>query len=74
MCDPWGVPRMLNGQVAGPHSTVEIIQLPERAFLLSQWQHDYRMVRTDGISPTLMKSSRSGMDIRSESEREIRSL
>src|ERR1700679_360225 len=25
MCDPWGVPRMLNGQVAGPHATIEIV-------------------------------------------------
>jgi hypothetical protein len=48
MCDPWGVPRMLNGQVAGPHATIEIVQLPERTFMFSQWHHDYRMVWTDG--------------------------
>jgi len=30
MCDPWGVPRMLNGQVAGPHATIEMVQLPDR--------------------------------------------
>jgi hypothetical protein len=48
MCDPWGVPRMLNGQVAGPHATIEIVQLPDRMLTFSQWHHDYRMVWTDG--------------------------
>jgi hypothetical protein len=48
MCDPWGVPRMLNAQVAGPHATIEIVQLPDRMFTFSQWHHDYRMVWTDG--------------------------
>ena len=48
MCDPWGVPRMLNGQVAGPHATIEMVQLPDRTFTFSQWHHDYRVVWTDG--------------------------
>lgn len=48
MCDPWGVPRMLNGQVAGPHSTLEILQTPGRTFMFSEWHHDYRVVFTDG--------------------------
>jgi len=48
MCDPWGVPRMLNGQVAGPHATIEMVQLPDRTFTFSQWHHDYRVAWTDG--------------------------
>lgn len=48
MCDPWGVPRMLNGQVAGPHSTLEILQTPGRTFMFSEWHHEYRVVFTDG--------------------------
>ena len=48
MCDPWGVPRMLNGQVAGVHSTWEIVQLPDRIFWLVPWHHEMRMVWTDG--------------------------
>ena len=46
-CDPWGVPRMLNGQVAGVHSTWEIVQLPDRMFWLVPWHHEMRMVWTD---------------------------
>lgn len=49
-CDPWGVPRMLNGQVAGPHATIEIVQTPDRMFVFSQWHHDYRVVWADGRS------------------------
>ena len=48
MCDPWGVPRMLNGQVAGPHSTLEIEVLPNRMFFISAWHHNFRVVFTDG--------------------------
>lgn len=48
MCDPWGVPRMLNGQVAGPHSTLEILFTPGRTFMFSEWHHEYRTVFTDG--------------------------
>jgi len=47
-CDPWGVPRMLNGQVAGPHSNLEILQVPNRTYVFSEWHHDYRIVYTDG--------------------------
>jgi hypothetical protein len=47
-CDPWGVPRMLNGQVAGPHATIEIVQLPDRIYVFSQWHHDYRLIWADG--------------------------
>src|ERR1700730_15765821 len=47
-CDPWGVPRMLNGQVAGPHSNLEILQVPKRTYVFSEWHHDYRIVYTDG--------------------------
>ena len=47
-CDPWGVPRMLNGQVAGPHSTLEILETPGRTFMFSEWHHNFRIVYTDG--------------------------
>jgi hypothetical protein len=47
-CDPWGVPRMLNGQVAGPHSTWEIVQERNRILWLVPWHHEYRMVWMDG--------------------------
>jgi hypothetical protein len=47
-CDPWGVPRMLNGQVAGPHATISIAQLPDKMLVFSQWHHDYREVWADG--------------------------
>jgi hypothetical protein len=47
-CDPWGVPRMLNGQVAGPHATISIVQLRDKMFVFSQWHHDYREVWLDG--------------------------
>lgn len=53
-CDPWGVPRMLNGQVAGPHATWEIVQDKDRVFWIVPWHHQYRMVWTDGRKlPTL---------------------
>lgn len=47
-CDPMGVPRMLNGQVAGPHATWEIIQLPDRMIWIAPWHHNFRMVWMDG--------------------------
>jgi hypothetical protein len=47
-CDPWGVPRMLNGQVAGPHATWEILQQPDRMIWFVPWHHEMRMVWTDG--------------------------
>lgn len=47
-CDPWGVPRILNGQVAGPHATWEIVQEKDRMLWLVPWHHEYRMVWTDG--------------------------
>ena len=53
-CDPWGVPRMLNGQVAGPHATWEIVQEEDRMLWIVPWHHQYRMVWTDGRKlPTL---------------------
>lgn len=53
-CDPWGVPRMLNGQVAGPHATWEIVQEKDRMLWIVPWHHQYRMVWTDGRKlPTL---------------------
>jgi hypothetical protein len=39
---------MLNGQVAGPHSNMEILQVPNRTYVFSEWHHDYRIVYTDG--------------------------
>lgn len=48
MCDPWGVPRMLNGQVGGPHSELELMETPGRMFMFSEWHHEYRVVFTDG--------------------------
>ena len=47
-CDPWGVPRMLNGQVAGPHAGWSALQLPDRFLQFSGWHHIYREVWTDG--------------------------
>lgn len=47
-CDPWGVPRMLNGQVAGPHATWEIIETDDRMLWFVPWHHELRMVWTDG--------------------------
>ena len=47
-CDPWGVPRMLNGQVAGPHAGWSILQTPEKFIQFSGWHHNYREVWTDG--------------------------
>lgn len=53
-CDPWGVPRMLNGQVAGPHATWEIIQEKDRMWWYVPWHHEVRMVWMDGRKlPTL---------------------
>lgn len=49
MCDPWGVPRMLNGQVKGPHASIAIFKFPDgRVMMFSQWHHDWRIVWTDG--------------------------
>ena len=47
-CDPWGVPRMLNGQVAGPHAGWSVLQTSDRFVQLSGWHHNYREVWTDG--------------------------
>ena len=47
-CDPWGVPRMLNGQVAGPHAGWTLLQLPDKVIQFSGWHHNYREVWTDG--------------------------
>jgi hypothetical protein len=47
-CDPWGVPRMLNGQVAGPHAGWTILQTPDKFIQFSGWHHNYREVWTDG--------------------------
>ena len=48
MCDPMGVPRILNGQVKDPHATFEIVVLPDRMLELVQWHHEMREVWTDG--------------------------
>ena len=47
-CDPWGVPRMLNGQVAGPHAGWSVLQTPQKLIQFSGWHHHYREVWTDG--------------------------
>lgn len=47
-CDPWGVPRMLNGQVAGPHAGWSVVQTAEKFIQFSGWHHHYREVWTDG--------------------------
>jgi hypothetical protein len=47
-CDPWGVPRMLNGQVAGPHAGWSILQTGDKFIQFSGWHHNYREVWTDG--------------------------
>jgi hypothetical protein len=48
MCDPMGVPRILNGQVKDPHATLEIAMLPDRMLQMVQWHHHWREVWTDG--------------------------
>jgi hypothetical protein len=50
MCDPTGVPRILNGPVKDPHATFEIVMLPDRMIQFVQWHHHYRVVWTDGRS------------------------
>jgi hypothetical protein len=47
-CDPWGVPRMLNGQVAGPHAGWSVLQTAQKLIQFSGWHHNYREVWTDG--------------------------
>ena len=47
-CDPWGVPRMLNGQVAGPHAGWSVLQTADKFLQFSGWHHHYREVWTDG--------------------------
>ena len=47
-CDPWGVPRMLNGQVAGPHAGWSVLQTRDKFIQFSQWHHYWREVWTDG--------------------------
>lgn len=47
-CDPWGVPRMLNGQVAGPHAGWSVLQTTDKLIQFSGWHHNYREVWTDG--------------------------
>jgi hypothetical protein len=47
-CDPWGVPRMLNGQVAGPHAGWSVLQTADKFIQFSGWHHHYREVWTDG--------------------------
>ena len=47
-CDPWGVPRMLNGQVAGPHAGWSVLQTPQKLLQFSGWHHNYREIWTDG--------------------------
>lgn len=49
-CDPWGVPRMLNGQVAGPHAGWSVVQTADKFIQFSGWHHHYREVWTDGRS------------------------
>jgi len=48
MCDPLGIPRNLNVEVAGPHKTMEIVQAPGRMLQFFPWHHDWREVWTDG--------------------------
>jgi hypothetical protein len=48
MCDPLGIPRNLNVEVAGPHKTMEIVQVPGRTLQFFPWHHDWREVWTDG--------------------------
>jgi hypothetical protein len=47
-CDPWGVPRMLNGKVAGPHAGWTLLQTPDKFMQFSGWHHNYREVWMDG--------------------------
>jgi hypothetical protein len=47
-CDPWGVPRMLNGQVAGPHAGWSLLQNADKVIQFSGWHHNYREIWTDG--------------------------
>jgi hypothetical protein len=47
-CDPWGVPRLLNGQVAGPHAGWSVLQTADKFIQFSGWHHHYREVWIDG--------------------------
>ncbi len=47
-CDPWGVPRLINGQVAGPHAGWSALQTADKFIQFSGWHHIYREVWTDG--------------------------
>lgn len=48
LCDPMGVPRILNGQVKDPHATLEIGMLPDRVVQFVEWHHVWREIWTDG--------------------------
>jgi hypothetical protein len=49
-CDPLGVPRILNAELAGAHAFWEIVQTKDRMFQFIGWHHDWREVWTDGRS------------------------
>lgn len=53
-CEPLGLIRHLETEVAAPHSTFEIVQMPDRILQLFEYRHDWREIWLDGRKlPTL---------------------
>ena len=47
-CDPLGIPRMINAELAGAHAFWEIVQNKDRVFQFMGFHHDWREIWTDG--------------------------
>ncbi len=53
-CEPMGIPRNLNVEIIAPHSTFEMVQLPDRIFQFFEYRHAWREIWMDGRElPTL---------------------
>ena len=47
-CDPLGIPRMVNAELAGAHAFWELVQNKDRVFQFMGFHHDWREIWTDG--------------------------
>src|SRR5687768_5124938 len=47
-CEPLGLVRNINTEITGPHSTFEIVQIPERVLQFFEYRHDWREIWLDG--------------------------
>src|SRR5262245_59011785 len=47
-CAPLGLVRNINAEVAAPHSTFEILQVPGRVLQFFEYHHDWREIWMDG--------------------------